>query len=759
MAAQDLIISRRGPASSGPYYDSDAGSPDTSGPDGAAVLFSTLRKRWLLLVVIGVVSGGLATLAAWQFGKETATVKSAIIYTGLPATNFGGAFDPLNAATGAEMITSVKVLGRLCMQRGLEIPPQRMADFITTNVGRSSSLINLSLVWPDVDDGIVMLNELTNVFIEEMATQRKSILQQHLQHLDLALVQAKGRVDDARSQFQSLQSQQRQQLDRGGLTNDKYRNVIVNIDATKARFNDKTADQSGAEEQMKLLDESIKKLRIKQTETSEAIRKDLLHESESVLTKALGTWRPSSEQAKQINETIEAIKKLVHSPDSPKDIEQWQKQLAGILQNSANGLTDDARKKLGESFEHIQKQHEVELSALSAQHRKIEDQREQLQLSKVLITKQLQNLQEQLKGHKEQAEKLGEQITGISATQLDEAQHQLDEAEKQQDNLTVQSIALRQLSETRLREWSVTVPASMATSQVSTNRQKLFVLVFGVCCFALSAPLFISEWHAQSDSPQVQLARSLRVPILAERILEHFSPNSRKGKAVKGLGGDQTEVVRMLTLRIQQTCHRPGSVVLFSSLDSSFSTVALMGTVAECLAEREERVLIIDAVCPRRALVPVSNMLSSDELPALPPKGKKGRKASSPVEAAEALPTNGSNFGLSEFFSEECEDMSELVQPTGCPGVDLIASGNSGFSREAMASSCLTELLNTCRKNYTMVLIHGPAIDRAADLQMLTARCDGVVLAATKDCAKDPHAREVVQDLLDLGAPLIGLVA
>jgi Mrp family chromosome partitioning ATPase len=58
-----------------------------------------------------------------------------------------------------------------------------------------------------------------------------------------------------------------------------------------------------------------------------------------------------------------------------------------------------------------------------------------------------------------------------------------------------------------------------------------------------------------------------------------------------------------------------------------------------------------------------------------------------------------------------------------------------------------------------MVLIHGPAVDNTADLQMLTARCDGIVLAATKDSAKDPRVRDSVQDLLDLGAPLIGLVA
>jgi Mrp family chromosome partitioning ATPase len=76
-----------------------------------------------------------------------------------------------------------------------------------------------------------------------------------------------------------------------------------------------------------------------------------------------------------------------------------------------------------------------------------------------------------------------------------------------------------------------------------------------------------------------------------------------------------------------------------------------------------------------------------------------------------------------------------------------------------MASSCLTQLLNTCRQNYTIILVHGPAINLAADLQMLTARADGIVLAATKESAKDPRARDFVEDLVELGAPLIGLVA
>jgi Mrp family chromosome partitioning ATPase len=276
-----------------------------------------------------------------------------------------------------------------------------------------------------------------------------------------------------------------------------------------------------------------------------------------------------------------------------------------------------------------------------------------------------------------------------------------------------------------------------------------------MCGLLFSAPLFIAEWRSQIGSPQVRLARTLRVPVLAERMLEHFSPQQRHGHALSQLSDEQMESVRMLTLRIQQSCHRPGSVILFSSLDPKVSSVPLMATVAECLAEREERVLMIDAVCPDHALLPIVNLLGHN------PNATVGVKSkTSPPNESDSHPLTTPDFpGLGEYLSENCDAVGELIRPTGCPGVDLISSGQVRFAREAMASSCLTELLNTCRRNYSVILVHGPAVDRAADIQMLTARVDGVILATTRAAGKDTKARALVQDLLDLGAPIIGLVA
>jgi Mrp family chromosome partitioning ATPase len=759
LAAQDLIISRRSSAGSSAYLDSDPSAGDPVGPDGAAVLFSTLRSRWLLLVVIGVVSAGLASLVAWQFSRKTAVVKAAIIYMGLPNGAANSNFDPLGAATGAEMITSVKVLKQLCDKRGLDIPAARMADYITAGVGRSSSYINLSLAWADVDEGIDILNDLTGVFIEEMTSQRKAILQQNLQHLEMTLLQAKGRVDDARSQLTELQNKQNDQLNKGGLTSEQYRTALSSAGTAKSKVDDKITEQTAIKAQIVEVKGKLEATEKKHHDLEGRVKEELLRQAQAVLTKARDGWAPGSPTLQQVNQTYATIAQFIKSPTAPKEFDEWQQKLVEILQETSNGLSDGNRKKLGEAFLSIEKAHDFEFKELDTQRHRLEEQRDQMQLTLISVENQINTVQRQRGEYEKKAQALGEQLTGVSVNQLDEAKHLLEEAEKQQDSLTVQRDTIRQLSESRLREWTVTVPASPATAQIDSNRAKLFILIFAVCCFALSAPLFVAEWHAQTGTPQVQMARSLRVPVLAERILEHFSPNARRNQAAAGLNAADTETLRMLTLRIQQSCHRPGSVILFSSLDAKFSAAPLMATVAECLAEREERVLLIDAVCPQRSLLSVLNVLSPSAVPALPaPKKSKRGKAAlppAPVVASAATATSG----LSEYLSEECEDLGELVQPTGCPGVDLIASGRRGFSREAMASSCLTQLLNTCRKNYTMVLVHGPAVDCAADLQMLTARADGIVLAATKESGKDPRARALVEDLLELGAPLIGLVA
>lgn len=466
-------------------------------------------------------------------------------------------------------------------------------------MGRSSSLINLSISWGDTDEAIEILNELTAVFIEEMTTQRKAILVQNLQHLEMTLLQAKASVDEARGQLNDLETKQREQLNKGGLTSDQYKTMLSQAAAAKQRVEEKQSDQATKIAQIKQVKITLAAIVTKQRELEERVKGDLLNQARAVLTKARDAYAAGSPGTQQINQTIGAITQLVQSPKSPKEFAQWQQKLVEILQNTSNGLSDSSRKTLTDAFLSIQKDHDSEFKEADTQRHRQEDKLDEMKLGMIQVEQQIVTNKAQQESYEQQAKALGEQITGISANQLDETKHLLEEAEKQQDSLKVQRDTIQQLSVSRLREWTVTVPASLATATIDSNKAKVFVLVFGVCCFGLSAPLFVAEWHAQSGSPQVQMARSLRVPVLAERILEHFSPHARTSEPAAGLTADYTEVLRMLTLRIQQSCHRPGSVILFSSLDAKFSASPLMATVAECLAEREERVLLIDAVCPQ----------------------------------------------------------------------------------------------------------------------------------------------------------------
>ena len=116
-------------------------------------------------------------------------------------------------------------------------------------------------------------------------------------------------------------------------------------------------------------------------------------------------------------------------------------------------------------------------------------------------------------------------------------------------------------------------------------------------------------------------------------------------------------------------------------------------------------------------------------------------------------------MGLSDIFSNNAPITADLIQHTENPCVDLIGSGEGVFPVEAMASARLTELLKSCQSSYSMIFIAGPPIASRADLQMLAARADAIVLTADKRSVKDPASPAAIRDLIELQAPVIGVMA
>jgi L-asparaginase/Glu-tRNA(Gln) amidotransferase subunit D len=70
----------------------------------------------------------------------------------------------------------------------------------------------------------------------------------------------------------------------------------------------------------------------------------------------------------------------------------------------------------------------------------------------------------------------------------------------------------------------------------------------------------------------------------------------------------------------------------------------------------------------------------------------------------------------------------------------------------------MTEVINHLRKRYTTVIISGPGVNRAVDLELVASRVDGIVLHAFGSQRIDPRASREVQHLMELGAPVLGVI-
>ena len=753
MAAQDLQIQPRRAgylAQQSVVSQPASGMTESTTSDGPSLLLSALKRRWWMFILIGCLSAFAAREAMNFFGKDSSRSTASVILTGLPHAPGGGeVIKPMAPSTCAELIKSFKILNKLCESRGIDISPKILAELIETKTSRGSSLMSVEFAWSNAADGVEMLNELLDIFVEEVAQQRKQTLRNHMQHVENALLSSRSDVSDARQQILEVQAAQQKVLDEGGLNSERYRSILSSVASTQLNVDEKRVEQLGVQQQIEVLQGKSDSLETRTQQVLADYKSQITGKIAQRLRRLGEQLNKSSSVYAELSDLISRVELFATSEDAPVDPQQWQIDLYAMVTESGLPLPADEVDELTAAFDSQLETFGQQLNQISLERQQLAKQREQLELSVIPLKNQIKMLETRLVDYQKQADEIGEQLTGIGAEQYGDRELRLEQAENQQKALIAQFDNMTQLEKCRVREWTVSVPASLETTDVSSNRAKLFVFAFGLCGLVLSAPVLASEWYRQQTSPQVAFANSLQLPVLAERILQDFSPRRRHRLPAK-LSDEQLEVVRMLALRIQQSAHSDGSVVLFSSIDSHYSPAPLMASIAECLAQREEKVLIVDAICPSKSRLPITNVVPMPQ----PSAESTGQGTEMQV---------GSEYdkhpGLSEYLTSGCDSINDLVCRTGCPGVDLISSGHSPFPREALASSSLTELVERCRESYTMILVNSPAATASADLQMLTARADGVVLMATQEVRKNPRARAAVVDLIDLGAPIIGVVA
>lgn len=530
MAAQDLQISSyRAPLHS-QTFSTGAETDEGAGINVVQILVSTLRRWWLLMLMAVLVSGaGAYGIATW-LGKQSATATATLLYAGLPSMVDTSVSDTIGPGTGMEMMVSVPVLERLRERRNLTIPASVLAMMIQTKVGHNSALMTVTISWSDPEEAVAILNDLLDVFVDEMANQRKLVLQGYVEHADVTVLKQKMQVDDVRRQRSAFVLEQTQKLEGGRSPTDRYRTAFEDAERAAQTVEEKRVVLKSLEEQIATVDQERAAIDAER-------RKLLLARKQAIIDKLLASISTTGERYarhttyfKVMNQLQDEVSRFHAFNKHDQNFTKWDTDLTELVAASTAELHEVDREGIVAANRQLLDYVSRELTTFDSKLVALDARRQQLQMSGMPLKNELALVEKRQAESASQAESLsGEAAAAASTTQLSEADQKLGEVEEMLRMVTLQRDGLRLLQESKINEWSVSVPAMPETTVQSSNRRKVFVMGLGLCSLALCAPFFLAEWHAQREPPQVKFARSLNLPVLARRMERWRSRDRRRG--------------------------------------------------------------------------------------------------------------------------------------------------------------------------------------------------------------------------------------
>lgn len=115
-------------------------------------------------------------------------------------------------------------------------------------------------------------------------------------------------------------------------------------------------------------------------------------------------------------------------------------------------------------------------------------------------------------------------------------------------------------------------------------------------------------------------------------------------------------------------------------------------------------------------------------------------------------------WGLSSVLSQQCS-LEEAIQETKIPGLSVITSGPIPPNpAESVASKRMSSVIAELRERFDIVLIDSPPTLAVTDAQLLSTRCDGVILVLDHGKVKREIALKAKEGLDKVGAKILGVV-
>ena len=668
------------------------------GEEGSALVQAVLR-RWWLYGLFALISAGIAYAYATHVEKKSYKVQGAIFHEGLPAE--ASAFlGPANLTTTHELFYLPGNLQHLVDRHDLNRKVELLQKQLECNIGRGSSLIQFSTVWDDDAKGVEVITGAMKLFSELASAVQVRRLQQIQDGLREEKKKVEAIVADLRERYVAVAVRD-QEL--------KPKNVQIIAQSPIRHVTYKQRLEYNLAERQRIERE---------------LREQLLQGRLAQIGVAKKRWAESHPRWAELDEIESSVREL-------RRIERvgftdWVQHLSSVGSTvlPPAELTDSIRNLAGD-LQRL-RQAEPELQLMAREEEVLEDAPEL------------------------EREADPEDVSDVSI-ELDQLRRQFDTAAVHLDGLVQRDEAMQKVSaayapETIEEHYGPEFSESGEAAVVETysNIKKQFAIC-GAGTFLLCAlPVLIRDLARERVSPVQAFAKDMGVPVIGSRLLEDHSSSKSY------VNWHESNEIRLAALRLQQSVARPGAVVLFAGLGTKHTPGRLVAAVATCLANRGERVLVINAVCPLKTQPLLgfesTAWVSSDKQSSQ--SGRRFRKTKTPA----VLRT-----GLSELLRHQAEP-DAVIQPTSNPLVDVVDCGTTSFPLEALASRELDELLGRASSEYSLILMVGPPTESAADFQMLAARTDAIVLTADKTSIRSARNRAAVEDLIELRAPLVGII-
>jgi len=303
--------------------------------------------------------------------------------------------------------------------------------------------------------------------------------------------------------------------------------------------------------------------------------------------------------------------------------------------------------------------------------------------------------------------------------------------ETERKHLEDQLQTLRGLRGSDKKEFVVDSTARPPAAPQSGVNKKVVLVAFALPLLLVLAALvglaLVSPgWKAET------LATQLQLPVLARADGQQ-------------LGGEQA---RRLALHLRQYVADKGGTILFSSLHDGPDVDELVGNVGRYLGMRDESVLILDARIARAEPAEMAKLVErSVELVGI-------------VAGTEAEPERRDprQSGLVQYLVFDEQKPGSFIHPTTLRGVSFLPAGGPCDQSDALASASMKDLLARLRKDYSVILLVGPALAQTTDTEILAAYAHGIMVVlngAPKDAAA---VQAFCQSLRDADAPLVGSV-